>query len=90
IERPAVVQDVLDKLQIFAAVGLVGMPGIGKSILIRQILRRLDANGDARLFIDAREWLASALSVPAEPSPENYVGLSCELLTQLANHCKTR
>jgi WD40 repeat protein len=90
IERPAVVQEVIDKLASCATVALVGMSGIGKSILIRQILRRLDANGDARLFIDAREWLASALSVPAEPSPENYVGLSCELLTQLANHCKAR
>jgi WD40 repeat protein len=75
VERPSVVNAVIDKLNTVGAAAIVGMSGLGKTILARQVAQKMAANGWKVREFNARNWLTPALNAGGEIVAANYVGL---------------
>lgn len=86
VERPITASLILERLETVGAMAIVGMPGIGKSVLARQIAERARLSGQRVIERDAGYWLklGPSRSVMSGPTATRYIGLWAEILREIA------
>lgn len=81
VERPKVVTELQRRLDATGVAAVVGMSGIGKSIVARQVAEAVRAAGGAVFEFDATPYVERGVSVDKLPTAANYVGLWQQVLS---------